>query len=317
MTELGLFVPENPVTYSDPLTAFMAAHATPTPGSCDFPGAVIVVAETRETLQARQVPDVVLDKLAYGLPPQLAGRGLIPYLEWRKRHGNPNPKKASGTLFCNYSFGNWNPYVDEQRGAVLYRDGRGAYYLGVSPCLVGFDVDPWPRYDIDGNHICDLYQTIRLQDDTLQDLHSAPPDPLAQFGRDPIGDARRQGPGGLGSVTVAGIPVADVLSLLGGLGGKTDLSGVLQVLAALVVQGANIRGSLDQLPAALGDPLGGALFTLSSVLADVAPDLSSRLTTALDQQTQAGRATARDQAASWPAVAAAAMSPMFGSLVGA
>ncbi len=53
MGELGLFVPENPTTYQDPLAAYMAAHAHPTPGTCDFgPGVVFVTAETPATLKA-------------------------------------------------------------------------------------------------------------------------------------------------------------------------------------------------------------------------------------------------------------------------
>ncbi len=315
MGELGLFVPENPVTYSDPLTAYIAAHAHPTEGTCDFPNSKTVVADTRAAIKARGVPDVVLDRLEYGLPPQFAGRGLVPASEWGRTHPNPNPKKASGTLACNHIFFSLNPYVDAQLGAVLQRAEAGAYYFAVHPCLVGYDVDPWPRYEPDGTHICDFYQTIRLQDDTLQDLYGPQVDPLAQFGRDPIGDARRRARGGLGSVSIAGIRLDDVAKLLGGLGGTPDLSGVLSVLAALVVQGANIRGSLDNLPAELGGSVGGAIFTLSSVLSAVAPDLSSRLTAALDQQTQGARAATRDQVGGMAAAAATAVSPVLGAVV--
>src|SRR6266568_7420453 len=104
MPEAGLFTPSNPVTYENPLAAFMAAHARPTEGTCDFPGAVLVSADTPDKLKARGVPQVRIDQLAYGLPADLNGRGLIPALEWQKNHKTPNEKKATAVLFCNSAF---------------------------------------------------------------------------------------------------------------------------------------------------------------------------------------------------------------------
>ncbi len=315
MAELGLFVPENPTTYSDPLAAYMAAHAHPVEGTCDFPGSKLIVADSRETIKARGVVDVVLDGLVYGLPAALAGRGLVPAREWQRTHPNPNPKKATATLFCNAAFFTVNPYVDAARGAVAYQDADGAYYFAVHPCLVGYDVDPWHRWDIDGALICDLYQTIRLQDSTLQDLYGQPPDPLAQFGQPDYRAIQRAGARAPTSFSIAGVNVGDVLNVIdaltGGGGGQVDVSGVLRVLAALVVQGGNIGAALKDIPGELGVSVLG----LADVLGRVAPDLSARLTSALADQTDAARASTRDQVGGLAAAAAAGTPSVFSALV--
>src|SRR5713101_7908859 len=163
MAELGLFVPENPTTYRDPLTAYLAAHAHPTPGTCDFPGAVFVSSDTPEILKARGVDPYIVDHAAYEFPTSERGKGLIPAQQWARKHNNPNDKKATAVLFCNHSFWPANPWVDEARGAVLFKTPEGQYFYGQHPCLVGYDTDPWARWDLDGMLICDFYQTIRLQ----------------------------------------------------------------------------------------------------------------------------------------------------------
>src|SRR5882672_7708068 len=205
MAELGLFVPENPVTYVDPLAAYMAAHAHPTPGTCDFPGALAVSSEAREALKAKGVKEASLNFTAFGLPPELQGAGLISFKEWRRRHPNPNPNKASGTLYCNYVEANVNPWVNEQLGAVLLVMPEGQHYYAVSPCLVGYDTDPLPRYELDGTLICDFYQTIRLQDNTFQDIATNAPNPLAQFGNTPISTVEQARRGGVASLSIAGV----------------------------------------------------------------------------------------------------------------
>jgi hypothetical protein len=317
MSDLGLFTASNPVTYSDPLAAYIAAHAKPADGTCDFPGTVLVTSDTRATLEARRVPKVTLDELAYGLPPELNGRGLIPAREWPKTHNNPNDKKAAGSLFCNASFYQINPYVDPARGAALFRDGRGKYYFGEHPCMVGYDKNPWARWDIDGGHICDLYQSIRLPDSTLQDLLPPTIDPLAQFGNSPMATLDRVRRGAQPGLSIAGVNLQDVLSvvntLTGGGSSSVDLQGVLAILAALVSQGGRIRDSLTDIPAQLVP----GFLNIGDIINDRLPGLGLRLANALADQTAAARATAGDQSAVWAAVAAAAMPQMFGSLAGA
>ncbi len=315
MAELGLFSPANPVTYATPLAAYVAAHAQPTAGTCDFPGSRTVVADPRAAIQARGVPDVVLDQLVYGLPPELVGRGLVPAREWQRTHGNPNSKKASGSLFCTHAFFTLNPYVDPDRGAVLARAADGAYYLAVHPCLVGFDVNPWPRVELDGTPICDFYQALRLQDDSLQDLYTEPPNPLGAFGADPFGAARRQAGTSLGSISIGGVNLGDVAKLLGGAGENLDLSGLINVLAALVVQGGNIRGALSDIPSSLGLELGPALLALRDALGDRLPGLGNRLAQALDSAAGVQADTARDSTAASAAAQVAAAPGWFQALV--
>ncbi len=317
MAELGLFVPENPVTYQDPLTAYMAAHAHPTEGTCDFPGAVLVTADTREVLQARGVQPYTLDHVAYELPASERGKGLITAQQWFSRHKSANPNKATAVMFCNLAFWPVNPWVDEARGAVLFKMPEGQYFYGQHPCLVGYDTDPWARWDLDGTLICDLYQTIRLQDSTLQDLYAQPPDPLSQFGNSGSRalDLVRRGPPA--SLSIAGVNVGDVLkvvdALTGGQTGNTDVTGVIQALVALVVQGGNIGNALKDIPGQLG----GTVLGLADVLGQVAPDLSRRLSAALDQQTQGARASARDQVGGTAAALSAGAPSFFSALVDA
>ncbi len=317
MAELGLFVPENPVTYQDPLTAYMAAHAHPVAGTCDFPGAVFVSSGTPASLKAAGASQYTIDHVAYDLPASERGKGLIPAHEWPKRHRNPNDKKATGVIACNHLFWPADPWVDETRGAVLFKTPEGQYFYGQHPCLVGYDTDPWARWDLDGTLICDFYQSIRLQDSTLQDLYTLPPNPLSQFGNtgfEAIQQARRGPPA---SLSIAGVNVGDVISfvnsLTGGPGANVDVTGVIQALIALVVQGGNIGTALKDIPGQLG----GTVLTLADILGHVAPDLSSRLTAALDQQTQGARASTRDQVGGWAAAAVRATSPTFAALVDA
>src|SRR6266849_3796769 len=197
MGELGLFVPENPTTYQDPLAAYMAAHAHPTPGTCDFgPGVVFVTAETPATLKARGVQQYTIDHVAYELPASERGKGLITAQEWARRHNNPNDAKATAVLFCNATFWPVNPWVDEKRGAVVLKTPEGKYFYGQHPCLVGYDADPWSRWDLDGTFICDFYQTIRLANSTLQELYGPQVDPLAHYGQSALSLSRPPTQGG-------------------------------------------------------------------------------------------------------------------------
>ncbi|SRR6266568_3240758 len=311
MPEAGLFTPSNPVTYYDPLTAYAAAHAHPTEGTCDFPGAVLVVADTREQIAARGVPKVILDQLVYGLPQELQGRGLIPALDWQRTHKNPNEKKASGTLACNHLLFAYNAWVDAERKAAVFRDARGAYFFGLHPCLAGYDVDPWPRWDIDGNHICDFYQTLRLQDNTLQDLYGPGPGDPTLTGQHGLPNTRPPTGGGIGAVSIGGVSLNDVVGvvngierLIGGGGASVDVSGIISALAALVIQGGNIRGALDNIPGGLAGEIVPGFLALADTLGGGLPDVARRLSTALDTQTGRQADTARDSTAASAAATA-------------
>ena len=314
MTDVGLFSPENPVTYSNPVEAYVAAHAKPADGSCDFPGSGLVTSETRETLKTRGLPDVTLDQLTYGLPPSLRGQGLTTAREWRQHHKDPNEKKFSGHVFCDASFFQINPYVDATLGAALLRDGRGAYYFAVHPCLVGYDVNPWPRYDVDRKPICDFYQSLMLPDSSFQDFYTAPQDPLAQFGQIDFRAIQRQGGRGLGDISIAGVSLSTVASLLTGAGQNVDLTGLINILAALVVQGGNIKGALESLPPGLAGELVPGFLAITDALGNHIPAVGQSIARALADQTAGARGTAADSAAASPAATVAATPSIFQAL---
>src|SRR6266851_3096701 len=94
MGDLGLFSPANPATYSNPLEAYIAAHVKPTEGTCDFPGAVLVSADTPDILETR---GAVLFKTPggqyyYGQHPCLVGYATNPWSRW----------DTDGTLICDF-----------------------------------------------------------------------------------------------------------------------------------------------------------------------------------------------------------------------
>ncbi len=324
MPEAGLFSPSNPVTYYDPLAAYMAAHAHPTEGTCDFPGAVLVSADTPEILKARGVGQFYIDALAYGLPPDLNGRGLIPARDWQKSHKNPNEKKASGTLACNHLLFAFNAWVDPERKAALFRTPAGAYFFGFHPCLGGYDVDPWPRWDIDGAHICDFYQSLRLEDNTLQDLYGPGPGDPTLTGQHGLPNTRPPTGGGLGSARFLGVSLSDVAAVVGGInqllgggGQSVDVTGLINILAALVVQGGNIGRSLDNIPGGLAGELVPGFLALADTLGGSLPDVARRLSTALDTQTGRQADTARDSTAASAGATAHAIPVWLQALVDA
>ena len=106
-------------------------------------------------------------------------------------------------------------YMDQQTGRVLVTLASGQVVEYEHPCLVGFGRPEYRAFDLDGNYVCSKYGVGN---------HIKDPDLPQPF----------QGRGG---ITFAGFNLDDLNRLLGSSGGSPDLSGVVRLLAALVLTG--------------------------------------------------------------------------------
>ncbi len=309
--ELGLLTPENPVTvYPNPAAA-VAAVTGPAgvPGGPCGTGALLTAA-----------------------PPELPPDRVQRLADYIKRHPIQYKTRFEATI-CSCTFfskppppeagaqpcGKYGPsdyLVNPATGRVYARLADGRVVESETPCLQGFGRGEYKTYLLDGTYLCSTYGGEHPPDPSLP----APsyPNPGTPFGRGVnvpgIGGVGR-GPGGLG--TIAGVNVGDVLNFLAGSGVKVDLSGVLYVLAALVAQGGNIRGSLDQLPPALRNALGPSLETFGGALDRLVPGVGGQLAAAIQGDGGVVPAVTQDMVARGLGAVPQAIPPAFQSLVDA
>jgi hypothetical protein len=293
MTELGLLTPANPVTaWPDPVAAVTAVAAGTSAGGACPPGR----------------------PYAGDLPAELQDRGLVRAREWARHHDVEYDShiQAAG---CQHFVWEPNPWVDPQTHTILYRDEGGRYTLKEDVCLLGKPRTSYQVYDLNGSVVCTVYPAVvGLKDPPLPGGNPGPFGPGVVTGGTPFPGGGGPGVAGL-PITVSGVNLGDAAKLLAGLGDHVDLSGVLQVLAALVVQGGNIRGALDTLAPALAQRLTPGLVSLGSAVTDLAPGLGGRLVAALDAQGDKARDTARDTTAADAAARVATTGDLFRALV--
>ncbi len=274
--ELGLFTPENPVTvYPNPASA-VAAVTGPTgvPGGPCGAGALIT-----------EVPADV--------PAELVQR-LEAYI---KQHPVKYKTRFESTI-CACTFlckappvgapaepcckrGPSDYLVNPKTGRVYSRLEDGRLVESEVPCLQGFGRGEYKTFLPDGTYLCSTYGGEHPPDPKLPPPNYG--DPLTPFGRGFNLPGFGGGGGGKGGgFTIAGVKAGDILNFLSGNGVNVDLSGVIYVLAALVAQGGNIRGSLDQLPPALREALGPSFDAFGGALDRLTPGIGGRLAAALD-----------------------------------
>src|SRR6266699_89740 len=130
--------------------------------------------------------------------------------------------------------------------------------------------------------------------------------------------------GGLGAAGFRGVGVSDVGAVVGGInqllgggGQSVDVTGLINILAALVVQGGNIGRSLDNIPGGLAGELVPGFLALADTLGGSLPDVARRLSTALDTQTGRQADTARDSTAASAGATAHAIPVWLQALVDA
>ncbi len=295
MTELGLFVPENPVT----------AYATPVEA---------VDAVLHGDAGANLCPRFRL--VNEDLPPELLGLGLVRAQVWARTHRvqyHTNIQAAA----CGHFIWQPNVWLDGATGRVLAADAAGHYYLQEHLCTLGEDRPEYKTYDLAGTYVCSTYPPATpIKDPELPGGNPGPFGPGVLPGFFPQPGGGGLGRGGL-PITVNGVNLGDVGRFLQGLGGATDLAGVVQALVALVVQGGNIRGALDTIPPELARHLDPGFLSLGSAVAALVPGLSSRLTAALAAQGDKQGEVAKDVAAASVAAAVKGIPPLFQALTGA
>ncbi len=293
MAELGLFTPENPVTaWGTPLEAVNAVNqGTPAGGPCP---------------RGRQFRDE--------LPPELAGRGFQRAAEWHRQHRVQYHTHVQAAA-CQHIVWGPNPWVDPKTRTLLTRDDGGTFYLVESPCLLGDDRTEYRTFTLEGTLVCTVYPSSPPPKDP-----ELPGGNLGPFGPGTVGTGNFGGSGGGPGlaglpITVSGVNLGDVARLVQGLGGSADLSGVVQALLALVLQGGNIRGALGEVAPELAQRLTPGFLSLGSAVAELVPGLSNRLTAALDAQGDKGKAASEASVAAGLAGAVRAVNPLFGALV--
>jgi len=311
VADLGLFTPANPVTHATPAAAVAAGLAAgpqsgdpcegvafhPTPP----PGKLVTLPTGQQTEELAEVP---------ALPPELAGRGFIRARDCYAQLGRPKYANKFQAQMCGAVFFAQNPWVDCATKRALAHDAAGRLLLIETPCLTGYGKAEYKRYDLEGHEVCSVFPADANPQDPFPDGKYVGGDPGKglPFGRPGLPGV---GTGGRGlPITVSGVNVADIGRLLSGAGATVDVGGIISVLAALVLQGGNIRGALDSLPGQLGDSLNPALGYFASSLDRLVPGVGVRLATALDGHGK----TVGDQIQDHAAMAAAAIVPVVGPI---
>jgi len=293
MTDLGLFVPENPVTVYPTIVAAVASTYDGSGSGSDCPRTVDFG------------PD---------LPPELGGRGLVRAQDYRRLHPvHYHSNSQAGA--CDFLFWRQNPWIDPVRLAILVKDETGRYLLRETPCISGDRNPEYRTLTLEGDVVCTTYPTAGFPTDPQLPVGSPGP-----FGPGTVGTGNYGGSAGARGltglpITVSGVNLGDVAKFLEGVGGKTDLSGVIQVLAALVLQGGNIAGRLRDVAPELASQLNPGFLHLAATLNQLAPGLSNRLALALDTQGTKAAEADKDRTASAVGAAVRAVSPFFGALV--
>src|SRR5712664_2708254 len=319
MAELGLFTPANPVTNYTPAQAFAAAAGGPgsqVPGDvCKGlgwyptpPPPVKTRVGSVETLVLQPVPD---------LPPELQGKGYIRAKDCIYTPDTHLYKNRFEALLCGLTFFANNPWTNCKLKAALAQNAKGTLVLMQTQCLVGYAVPELNIYDLDGNVLCTYNPAVLNPQDPFPDGKYVGGDPGKGL---PFGHPNIPGgPGGGGGlpVTVGGLNVGDIAGFLRSLGAGGDLSGIVQVIAGLVLAAGNINTSLGDLAPGIGDAIAPGLSGLASSLDAVSPGLGTRLDVALGGHADQGRTTAQQVGAFLLGAAPGAISPAFQALVDA
>jgi len=274
--ELGLFTPENPVTtYHNPVEAVAAvtAPAAVPGGPCDV---AALVTEIPTEVPADRVQRLDAYIKAHPVTYKTRFESTICACTFFCK---APPVGAKAEPCCKRGPSDY--LVNPQTGRVYGRLADGRLVEAEEPCLQGFGRAEYKVFLADGTYLCSKYGGEHPPDPKL---------PPANYGTPPGST------GGGGGVSVGGIVTgigAAGLSLLGinpndvgrflsGNGVNLDLSGVIYILAALVAQGGNIRGSLDQLPPALREALGPSLDAFGGALDNLIPGIGGQLAEAVD-----------------------------------
>jgi hypothetical protein len=310
VAELGLFNDANPVTNYTPAQAVATAlQGTNSSGNCGhftFAPPPIIPPPPTGAVGPQSGPLQPVGDLPAGLDPKRFVRAKV----CAQAGKLPNYPTHFVTQLCGATFFAQDPWVECATRRVLVQDVNGNFGLYEHPCLSGYTSGEYKLYDLDGVYICSVFPTVRT-----------PPNPDLPYGKVSYGVGTGPGGtlqpgyggsvgGGIPGISVAGVNVSQIVSLLTGTGATVDLSGVLTILAALVVQGGNIRGSLDSIAPNLGDTLAPGFLGFTAAMDSIAPGLGSRLALALDQHAS----TTADRAQNTAAAMAASFVPLIGPL---
>jgi len=232
-----------------------------------------------ETLVLQPVPD---------LPPELQGKGYIRAKDCIYTPDTHLYKNRFEALLCGLTFFANNPWTNCKLKAALAQNAKGTLVLMQTQCLVGYAVPELNIYDLDGNVLCTYNPAVLNPQDPFPDGKYVGGDPGKGL---PFGHPNIPGgPGGGGGlpVTVGGLNVGDIAGFLRSLGAGGDLSGIVQVIAGLVLAAGGINSTLGDLGPGLRDTLLPGFSGLATALDSLSPGLGGRLVNALgshgDQQ---------------------------------
>ncbi len=308
--ELGLLIPENPVTtYPNPASA-VAAVTGPTGvpgGPC---GAANLITEAPAEVPAAQVER--LESYIKRKPVTYKSRFEATICACTLFCKAP-PVGAGSEPCCKRGPSDY--LVNPHTGRIYARLEDRRLVEAEIPCLQGFGRAEYKTFLPDGTYLCSKYGGDHPPDPKLPPPNYG--DPLTPFGRGfnlPIGGG---GGGKGGGFSIAGISPNDVLKFLSGNGVNVDLSGVIYVLAALVAQGGNIRGSLDGLPPALREALGPSFDNFGGALDRLVPGVGGQLAQALDVHGDKGQTATERANAFFLGQVPATVPPAFQALVDA
>jgi len=273
--ELGLFTPENPVTAHPNVVTAVAAVTAPAavPGSpCE---AAALVTEVPTEVSADRVERLESYIKAHPVTYKTRFESGI----------------CSCTLFCKAppvgakaepccKRGPSDYLVNPQTGRIYARLADGRLVESEIPCLQGFGRAEYKTFLADGTYLCSRYGGEHPPDPKLPPVnYGNPPGSTGGGGGVNLGGIL---PGIVGAgLSLGGVNLGDIGKALSAGGVNVDLSGVIYILAALVAQGGNIRGSLDQLPPALREALGPSFDAFGGALDNLVPGVGGQLSAAL------------------------------------
>ncbi len=295
--------------------ALLAATAVPGLEICKPPPPIPRNPDgTIDTKAFLNQPAPAFHPLTGALPPELAGHGFIRATDCRATRGTKYDNITEAQA-CGLTVFKDNPWCDCAKGGILLTDDKGDYYLREDPCLLGFGRSELKVYDLEGNVICTIFVAT-------PDLPN-PQLPPAQPGQDPgaglpFGHPNVRSPGGGGGrppISVGGLNVGDIANFIEGLGGGTDLSGLIRVAAALVFAASGINSTLGDVAPGLTAGLAPGFQGLSSALDDLSPGLGGRLASALDDHATRGQTATERANAFLLGAAPGAVNPIFQALV--
>ncbi len=310
MSELGLFSPANPVTSGTVLEAYGNAATQYDPQGQCAPGFRV-----HDGPPPGVAPDLVQPLADYfkAHPVKYANRTEASFCGLLLFKGDPPPGKSVSVR----DLPDIHPYANRATGWVYMTDKAGAVRQYEHPCVVGYGRPVYRVYDLTGAQVCSVYTNgAHVPDPKLPPVNYG--DPLTPFQRGvnlPIGGGGGSGKGG--GLSIAGVNVGDIANLLSGGAVNVDLAGVIQVLAALVIQGGNIRGALDSLPPGLLVGLNPHLDAFALALDRLSPGLAGPLAKALDAHGDKGQTATERANAFFLGQVPATVPPAFQALVDA